>query len=156
MELRPNMLKNSLILYISLVALDIIYFYAFMGLSFDVELWHYILLLLINVPAIGLYTSSLIKTKYVLKTKTLYHIQLFRVVEIPYDEIAYIDRHMSSTTPNLYAIKHDKKTLILTLDKNKVLLEELLKRCHNLLTVDQMEERGFFEQNNDIQKEKKK
>lgn len=154
MELKPDMRKNSVILYSSVLILDLLYFYTFMHLSFDVDIIHYIVLALINIPSLSLFTASLIKTKFILKDKYLEHHQLFRVMITKYDDIAYIDIPMSRDTPNIYMIRHNKKTLIITSDKDKILLKELLKRCKNTLTVDQMEERGFFKE--DEQKKKKK
>ena len=155
MILKPDNRKNSIILYVSVIVLDLLYFYTFMGLKFDVETLHYVVLALINIPSIGLFTASLVKTKFVLTDKSLQHHQLFRIRVIHYKDIAYIDIPMSRDTPNLYMIGHDKKTIIITLDKEKVLLTEMLKRCKNTLTIKEMEERGFFDQKEEKDKKKK-
>lgn len=154
MILKPDNKKNSIILYTCVAILDILYFYLFMGLKFNVEITHYLVLALINIPSIGLFTASIIKTRLILTDKALEHHQLFHIRVIEYKEIAYIDIPMSTETPNLYMIDHNKKTIIITMDKEKKLLEEMLKRCKNTISIDEMEKRGFFDQKNS--KEKKK
>ena len=156
MFLKPDMRKNSIILYSCVLVLDFLYFYAFMGMKFDVEILHYVVLFLFTVPSYVLFTASLIKTKFELTDKALIHHQLFNKRVIKYSDIAYIDIPMSTQTPNIYMINHNKKTVVITLDREKILLQEMLKRCKNTLTIEQMEERGFFDQKEDEKKKNKK
>ncbi len=156
MILKPDNRKNSIILYSCVVILDILYFYIFMGLKFDVDGIHYAVLVLINVPSIGLFTASIVKTRLILTDNALEHHQLFHIRVIKYKDIAYIDIPMSTETPNLYMIGHDKKTIIITMDREKKLLSEMLKRCYNTISIDEMEKRGFFKQDDSKDDKKKK
>ena len=67
MVLKPNHLRNTLILTFSLIGVDIIYFLAFVqpklnGMDKTSIIYHIVFYLVLNIPAIFFYGVSLKKT----------------------------------------------------------------------------------------------
>lgn len=144
MKIHQDKTKNSLLFYSLVLLVDLIYWGGFMGFKFNVNYLHYIVLAVWTIPAIALYTICLIRSRVILSDKELIQKQPFREIHIPYDDIVFIDQERALHSKNIFLVHKNKYPIVITMDKKKVLLKELLKRCHHLLPVEQLEKEGYF------------
>ncbi len=155
MKIRPNRKKNTIIFFTLIIVVSALYWFSFVGWKLKTELFHYIFMAVWLIPSITLYLMSYYRSYYVLNDHELVQHQLIKAIRIPYDNIAYIDIKASSKGRNLYLILHDKLPLVLTQDKKQILLDELVKRCHKTLTVQELKEKGYLEWQNEIANDKR-
>lgn len=146
MQIKQDKLRNTLIYFACVLLVDVLYIVIFMLPEEKIATFHYILLALWTIPAIAIYLFSVSRSSLYLDEKELLHQQFSRTIRIPYRSIAYIDEELSRKKRNLYMINYDKKPIVITMDRKKVLLDEMLKRCQNRLPVSELKKQGFFDQ----------
>jgi hypothetical protein len=144
MKIRQDKTKNSIIFYLLVIAVDLIYWFGFVGPHLDVDFMHYVIIGVWTIPAVTLYTICLIRSQVILNEKEMIQKQPFRELHIPYDDIVYIDKERALHSKNIFLVHKNKYPIVITMDKKKVLLEELLKRCHHLRPVEELEKEGYF------------
>ncbi len=145
MKIKQDKLRNSIIYFACILFVDVVYFLVFMLPEEKIETFHYILLAIWTIPAIAIYWFSISHSSLYLDEKELLHQQFHRIIRIPYQNIAYIDEELSRKKRNIYMITYDKKPIVITMDRKKVLLDEMLKRCKNRLPVSELKKQGFFD-----------
>ncbi len=149
MKIRPNRTKSTWIFFILVISVALLYWFAFVGFTLKANWFHYVVIAVWLIPSFTIYLLSYYRCYYVLSDTELIQHQLVRIVHIPYDNIAYIDVEFSLKKRNIYLILHDKLPLVITQDKNHLLLEELTKRCHKTLSVKELREQGYLDWQND-------
>ncbi len=145
MKIRPNRAKNTWIFFAIVIVVAVLYWLSFVGFTLKAHWFHYLFMAIWLIPSFVIYLLSYYRCYYILTETELIQRQLVRIIHIPYDNIAYIDVKASLHDRNLYLILHDKLPLILTQDKGHLLLEEMQKRCHKLLTIEELKEKGYLE-----------
>ena len=144
MKIKQNKTKNTILFFALVISVDLLYWLGFIGFTFKAHYLHYVIILSWTVPALLLYTISYFKSQIILTDKELIQKQLFREIHIPYDDIVYIDEEQAKHTKNIFMVHKNKYPIVITMDKDKVLFQEMKKRCHHLLPVEVLEKEGYF------------
>ena len=151
MVLKPNHLRNTLILTFSLIGVDIIYFLAFIqpklnGMDKTSIIYHIVFYLVLNIPAIFFYGVSLRKTSIEFTSDCLKVKKPNGVVNLLYKDILYIDENSANDKKKNYiaVFLTTGQTIYLPKDRKNILFDCLKKYCKNTISKEEMIKNGFI------------
>ncbi|MGM9858003.1 MAG: hypothetical protein ACI311_01980 [Bacilli bacterium] len=152
MILKPNHLRNTIILTSCLLIVDILYFLAFIQPNINemdktAIIYHIVFYVVLNIPAIFFYTVSIKKSAIEFTSECLKVKKPNGVVNILYKDILYIDEVSALDKKKNYisVFLNNGQSIFLTKDKNNKLYECLISYCKNTISKEEMIKKGYLQ-----------